>query len=799
MTGADRAQQHRFWRTLGLGAGLLLVTLCAYANSLQGEFFLDDFVHIVDNDALRSPWPIRSLLSHHPSRPLVMLSLAANFALGGLAPLGYHAVNLAIHLAAGLLLFGLVRRTLALLPRYSERTNTADLLAFAVALIWLVHPLQTQSVTYVIQRAEAAMGLLYLACLYCVLRGSRTSRSWPWYMAAVLAGSLGMGAKEVMVTAPLMVLLYDRVFLADSWRAVLERRWGVYLGFLPALAWLVVVTVTAPAPAAPAAGGEAITPWSYLGSQGGVVLHYLRLTLWPDPLCLDYLWPVARTPREILLPGAVVAALLTASLVALRRRPPVGFLGIAFFLILAPTSSILPIDDLAFEHRMYLPLAPLVALLVFGYDALARRFVAGERIRAGLTAALLLVIVVPLALRTFDRNRDYQDPIAMWRSVLRVAPTNHRAYSNLGSELIRRGEFAAAEAPLKEALRFGPDYAEAHTNLAVVLTRRGDLAAAADHLQSALRTRPGFAKAHYNLGNVLTEQGKLSLAMAHLQQALRQEPDYAEAHGNLGFVLARRGRLEEASVHYEHALRVRPDDASFAVGLGGVLAEQGKLSQAAVHLQRALRLEPDNAEAHRNLGGVFARQGDLAQATAHLQRALRLVPDNAEAHNNLGVVLLRRGDLEAAASHLEAAIRATPRYAEAHSNLGNVRVQQRRSAAAVRHYRRALQLQPELLGAANGLAWILATSPDASLRDGAEAVRWAERCAQRTRRGNPAVLDTLAAAYAEAGRWSDARSTAEAAVALSSRADPALAEPIRARLELFEQQKPFREAPRGQL
>ena len=240
-----------------------------------------------------------------------MVSMAVNYYFGQLNVLGYHLVNLAIHLMAGLVLFGLVRRTLQLLPRYTQASGTADYVAFAAALIWLVHPLQTQSVTYIIQRAESMMGLFYLLCLYCTLRGSQASRSWPWYVAAIAACWLGMGTKQVMVTAPVVVLLYDRVFLADGWKEVFRRRWAVYLAFVPAIVWLGFMTVREASRTERAVAGfgmQDLTPLEYLGTQGGVIVHYLRLAVWPDRLCLDYSWPVAESVQTIFLPGARVAA-----------------------------------------------------------------------------------------------------------------------------------------------------------------------------------------------------------------------------------------------------------------------------------------------------------------------------------------------------------------------------------------------------------------------------------------------------------------------------------------------------------
>jgi len=270
----------------------------------------------------------------------VYLTLAVNYALGGLEVWGYHAVNLLIHLLAALTLYGLLRRTF-LSDRLKERYgDVSESLAFATSLLWLLHPLQSQSVTYLIQRAESLMGLFYLLTLYAVSR-SNTSKAWP--RIAILTCALGMATKEVMVTAPILCLLYDRIFLASSFKEIFQKRLHLYLGL--GASWGILAGTYLDQVAsdiARAVGFHKITPLDYALTQPGVILHYLKLSFWPHPLCLDYLWPIAKSSQAIFPPLLAIGVLVVATLTALRRRPEVGFLGVAFFLILAPTSSVMP-------------------------------------------------------------------------------------------------------------------------------------------------------------------------------------------------------------------------------------------------------------------------------------------------------------------------------------------------------------------------------------------------------------------------------------------------------------------------
>ncbi|MCS6850754.1 MAG: glycosyltransferase family 39 protein [Gemmataceae bacterium] len=417
-------------------AVLLLAGLCAYHNSFTGVFVMDDISAIHDNPDIRSV--VGDSVWSWIVRPVLYRSLAVNYWLGGLNVRGYHAVNLAIHLLAAGTLFGLLRQTLRL-PRFRGRYHdSATGLAGVAALLWLVHPLNTQSVTYIVQRAESMMGLFYLLVLYCLVRGASSSHPTRWYVAAITSSALGMGCKQVMVTAPLTALLYDRTFLTGSLGKSLRARWPVYLSL--ALTWLVLVpelVYTDPARAGAGFRFQSITPLAYALAQPGVILHYLRLSFWPVGLCLDYNdWPGVSHWFDAWPELAAIAVLVLAALVALARGSGFGFLGTAFFLILAPTSSIMPIADLAFEHRMYLSLACLVVSVVLAADAGLRRLQAwwrwsdGQRDLVG--ATMVAAVALVLTVLTIERNEVYGSEWGMYRDVLAKRPNNARAYAVLG-------------------------------------------------------------------------------------------------------------------------------------------------------------------------------------------------------------------------------------------------------------------------------------------------------------------------------------------------------------------------------
>jgi Tfp pilus assembly protein PilF len=599
-----------------VGAALIvLATAAAYGNSLAGPFVFDDKAAILENPSIRQLWPIWKTLCPPghvtvSGRPVLNLSLAANYAVSGPNVWSYHATNLAIHILAALLLFGLLRRTL-LLPALGDRwAAVAAPLALSVALVWAIHPLQTESVTYVVQRAESLMGLCYLLTLYCFLRGAGSPRAAWWFSAAVTACLLGMASKEAMVSAPLVVMIYDRTFLAGSFREALRRRWGVYAALaatwlLPA--WLVISTGSFQfnlGGQRHSAGG--ISPWAYLCTQFGAIVRYLRLSLWPYPLVLDY---GSATPHKVLeiVPYAVVVGLLgLGTLAALWRWPKAGFLGAWFFAILAPTSSLYPlVGQTISEHRMYLPLAAVVTVVAAGACVAGRRLLDAGSI-SPLSCRLLAICLVlcagiGLGIATYRRNQDYQSDLALWQDTVAKAPRNARAQYNLGVAFADCGQFRAAIPHYEAALEINPRYAEAHANLGNALADVGQLDAAIACFQRALAIEPELAVAHYDFANVLAARGQIGEAITHYQSALESTPGFPEAHNNLAGLLAGRGQPDEAIAHYRQAVESKPDYAEAHYNLGNLLFRGGQVDEAIVHFQRVLEVRPDFAKARRNL------------------------------------------------------------------------------------------------------------------------------------------------------------------------------------------------------
>jgi Flp pilus assembly protein TadD len=621
--------------TIAALALLALAALAAYHNSFSGPFIFDDRPSIIENSDIRH---FVTTLRENPEtdsvtavgRPLFRISLWMNYALGGLEVRGYHLFNLLLHLLGAFTLFSLARRILEsprLRDRYGEE---AWGLALAIALLWTTHPLQTESVTYVVQRAEILGSWFYLLTLYGVARSAEAKgfrAVLAWTGAAVVSCLLGMASKETVATAPLLALAVDRIFYASSWKRLWQVRGGLY-GAL-ACTWILqaMLIVVSSGRKGSAGFGLTIHWWQYALTQPYFLCRYLLLSLWPRGLIFDYGIYLSQGAGEVAPFAAIVLLLGGLTLVALWRRPALGFCGLWFFLILAPTSSVVPITtQTGAEHRMYLPLAGLIGLGVVGVYALLRRTwqEAPGRLRAG-CVLVLAVEVTALGARAMARNEEYRSEVSIWQTVVDRWPINPRAHYNLGDALGRAGRTPEAIAQLEEALRLKPDYVEAHIRLGHALVNAGRTPEAIAQLEEALRLKPDYveahnnprnalvsAVAHNNLGNALLSAGRTSDAIAQFEEALRLRPDFFEAHNNLGNALLGAGRTSDAIAQFEEALRLRPDYAEVHYNLGSALSSAGRTSDAIAQFEEALRLKPD-------LGG-----GNLPEAIAELKAALLL-------------------------------------------------------------------------------------------------------------------------------------------------------------------------------
>lgn len=565
---------------------LLLIGIAGsvvYAATLDAPFVFDDRTSIVDNLLIRNLNDfLASGYSFYPRRFLGYLSFAINYRIGGLDVAGYHAVNLSIHLSASFLVYWLSLLTFNTPGGGRSRlAPNASLIALFAGLLFVLHPVQTQAVTYVTQRLASLAALIYLLAMVMwvlALQGSEREGEWRFgrlYAAgAALAALAAMITKETAAALPLAAFLYGRLFFPASLSIMLRRLLPLLAGvIIPIVAWLVAV---APGNSfhdllAHARGGAEVSRWDYLVTQPAVLVKYLRLIFFPVAQNLDHDFPIY---HSLLAPQVFGAILVLGALIMLGMRlvrltssgaDPglrVIALGIGwFFVTLLVESTVIPIDDVMVEHRLYLPLAGIslgVAAAVGYLTAVA----GSGRVLAG---SLLLFLALGTA--TWRRNELWESPVRLWRDSVEKSPGKARPHYNLGTSLNDSGAPGAARSHLGMAVTLQPDFADAWQNLAVAHASLGAFPEAIAAYRKALQLDPDLWRAHNGLGVALMSLGRVDEAVASYREAVRLAPGYAQARNNLGAAYGMKGKGNEAVVQLEEAVRLDPENPLFRQNL----------------------------------------------------------------------------------------------------------------------------------------------------------------------------------------------------------------------------------------
>ncbi len=756
-------------RTLLICLGLALGTAAALGEVVGFDFTsFDDWLYVTENPHLRGGLSARLAAWAFASRyaanwhPLTWFSHALDVQLYGLKPAGHHLTNLLLHLANTLLLFGWLRRITASTWRS----------AFVAALFaW--HPLHVESVAWISERKDVLSAFFWLLTLWTYCDYSRKP-GLRGYALCLFFFSLGLMSKPMVVTLPFVLLLLDYWPLgrikggppgaldspaADAprnpvpWtRLVLEKTPFLLLAGLASVVTFLVQDK---------GGGVSTQAMIPLFSRWPNALiayvRYLGKIFWPQGL--NALYPLPPPWPAWQVAGAALVLLAITTFVITRRwRQPYLVVGWLWFLgTLVPVIGLVQVGLQSMADRYtYLPSIGIFVMVAWGGADLAARWPRSRPFALG-TAALGLAVCITL---TRFQAQSWRDGTSIWRRAIAVMPGNFVAHDYLGIELDRLGRTDEAVAEFNIGRELQPRAPLPLQMLGRIAARRGDTGQALDYYQRSLALKPDFGPAIIELAKLLLAQGKLDEADALYAGCLRLHPDWADGEYNFANLLAAQGKLSEAVGHYEASLRAEPDAADAHNNLGAVLAQLNRLPEAGAQFQLALQLRPDFPEAHDQMGGVLQRLGRLDAARDHYAEAVRLKPDFAHAHLKLGLLLAQRGEFEAASAQ----------------------------------FRETLRLQPDTVDALRSLAWVLATSPRAELRNGPEAVKLAERACELTARRDIRCLAALDAAYAEAGRFADAISTVRQVQELAVGANQTvLAEQAAQRLALYNAGKPYHE------
>lgn len=743
-----------------LGLLLGIVVILAYASVWRAGFIWDDDYHLTENACIIGPLGFRDIWTSAAAYyyPMVLTSFWLQHAIWGLNPAPYHLFTIAVHAACAIVLWRVLRRLQVPAP-------------WLGAAFWALHPVQVESVAWVTELKNTQSALFFLLAIFFFLRwrdacaASHRKGAGLNYVLVLICAFLAYTSKTSTVMLP-VILALSGWWLDDRWEWRSTFRLTPVFGLSAAAAGWTIWEQRVHSGASGAEWNQTVVERFLIA--GKATWFYLGKLLWPQPLMFIYpRWTVSASQALDYLP-LVGVAILSAVLWYFRRgwAKPAFYAFACFLVLLFPVLGFFNVYFFRYsfvaDHFQYLAsIAPLVLFAGVMARLAASLAENTRRIVEPAGAAALLGILAAL---TWRQGPIYRNNSTLWNDALAKNPRCWLAHINLGK--------GAAE--------------DGHGDEAI------------DRYRKALALNHAYWELHNLLGNTLLDQHRLDEAAEAYREALAENPKYADAHNNLGGLLLNAGRTSEAIAHFERALEANPESAEAHNGIGNAFLQTGQTKDAIHHFSRALAIAPDFVIAHYNLGNALVQSGQLANGIRQYQRGLALEPDDIDLHTNLGVAFYNSGRHAEAIYHFRRVLAATPGSAGAHNNLGNALREIGRPAEAVAHYRRAIELDPKFIRAYWNAAWLLATSPEAGGRDAAEAVALAEQANRLTSGHDPQTRRILAAAYAEAGRYSEAVQIARHGLALGAEgSNPAFTDQLRRELEYYLAGSPYRDFPRN--
>ena len=692
-----------------------------YAPALRAPFVFDDIDNIVNNPFIRlthiNTTELQAILKSPSPRPLANLTFAINYYVHHYDIFGYHLVNFVVHIMNAFLVFVVARLTLGLCG--SQKTW----MALPIALLWLVNPVHTQSVTYIVQRMNAMAAMFVLLSLTCYILARRIQAQGGGKIptvalmtAAGFSGLLSLLSKENAAILPFLILLYEYFFFQNLNITWLKKRsqWG-------GMAFIVLVIIALiylkGDPFAKILGmyeKKTFTPIQRLLTEPAVVIYYISLLLFPQPgrLVLDYDFPLATGFVDPPLTALTITALLMlviAGVYMARKHRLFSFAILWFLATLSIESSFIGLA-LIFEHRTYLPsVFPVMAAVTFTV----------LRIKPPAAGMLAVVAVVVFwGYGTYQRNRVWADELGFWADAAVKTPHSPRVLNNLGMAYRQNGRIAAAERAFRDALFYDPEAKDALNNLGTILLNKGEIPEALALFDHAIAIEPGFYDAHYNRGLALMKLGQIIDAAQAFRETLRLNPFSEKAHSNLGAALMRRLEVDKAIHHFQRALELNPSFIEAYNNMGIAYYKKGLPDKAIEWTNKALDIDPFYIEAYDNLKRIRFLSGEHEKEISRLRQNLIRQPDNPALYFRLGKLSERCGMQALARDYYEKALALQPNAVESLNNLGNLYAAHYQDTQALALFRRLAAILPESPKIHYNLACLYARQgrPDEALR-----------------------------------------------------------------------------------
>lgn len=767
----DLAKIRGSWIELVICSLLLLVTIAAFWPVWRCDFVkYDDAEYVTENPQVAAGLAWRgcqwAFSTFHAGNwhPVTWLSHMLDCRLFGLNPGAHHLTNLFFHVASAILLF----------LAFKRMTGVWRQSAF-VAALFALHPLHVESVAWVSERKDVLSTFFFMLTLLAYSRYteiktehgkqkaesvSPTSSQPPssiFYILALACFAFGLMSKSMLVTLPFVLLLLDywplkRFQLSTLWRLLLEKLPFFLLSIASSF-----ITIRAQRSGGAVVPANLVPFTSRMGNALISYFRYLRKTVWPDDLAVFYPYTVTPPLWQVVAAGIFLTAISILAVVLIRRRPYLWIGWLWFLGTLVPVIGLVQVGGQSMADRYsYVPLIGIFIMLVWwtvDFTAVKPRW-------ALVQWAVALVVLVGCFGMTRRQLHYWRNTEQLFTQALRVTKGNYIVHAIWGGVLYKQGRLDEAIAQYQASLQFHPANGEIHDSLGCALLEQGKLDEATWHMQQAVRINPNLASAHNDLGQALAQQGRREEAVTQFETAVQLDPELPDAHNNLANVLFAQKKYVDAEFHYRAALRLKPDFVPAHHNLGMVLSALGKTEEASAEFAAALRIEPGYAPTQFALAELLLKQGRKTEAIKWLAAMARNQPDNAEAHYRLGQLLAGDGQM----------------------------------GEAIQHLRQTVNLKPDWVPVLNELAWKLATYPDARFRDGQQAVDLASRAVQLTHTNDAVVLDTLAAGFAEAGRFDEAVKWAQQALnAAQAAGQKDLGSQVQEHLKLYQLHRPYRE------
>lgn len=543
------------------------IGLAAYSNTFRGPFNLDDIDSIVSNPAIKNILDLRGIWDFWPTRFITYLSIAINYKLDALRVFGYHVVNFLIHLGSAILVWLLTITTLNTPSIKKEAMNiNVKLAAFFTGAIFLLHPIQTQPVNYITQRATLLAAFFYIASLYLYAKarlskeGTPGSSIWKaYYSISLLTAVMSMFSKEIAVSLPFVICLYEFFFLTDKKRF----KWKYVALFMVTILVIPITMLTTKSidfieMKRASEYSPGISASSYFLTQLKVMVTYIRLLFIPVNQNLDYDYTVARSIFEVPVISSLLALtlVLSAGIRLFRKYKLVSFGIFFFFIVLLPESSIIPIKDVIFEHRLYLPMAGYAIFVVSGLCYLLKK----KRIK--LIVIGLILMTTCYSVMTYQRNKVWENPLTLWSDAARKSPLKARPYNNLGYYFyLVKSDLNKAISNFNKAIEINPGYPDAYNNRGCIYQNKGELDQAISDFSKAIEINPRYASAYSNRGLAYANKGNPEQAISDCNKAVEANPGCVEAYFTLGLIYLNKGNLEQSLFCYNKAIEINPDYA----------------------------------------------------------------------------------------------------------------------------------------------------------------------------------------------------------------------------------------------